>query len=208
MEVYKCRECPKTFNIKAMLDYHMKIHANANKPYKCTECGKGFAQRGGLVTHSLVHTGAKPYVCQVCGKAFRQKYHLTQHNLIHSGVKPFSCEICHKCFNVKMNLREHMRRHTGDRPYKCPFCTIIGFFRKKMLKEHIIKSHPEEEMPEELLGTDISYITGGGESSNLDFEGDGEMELDAADQAAFDQQILEEAGNAVIIPDGLVSEAE
>lgn len=87
---------------------------DANKPYKCNECGKGFAQRGGLVTHSLVHTGAKPYVCTVCKKAFRQKYHLTQHNLIHSGVKPFSCEICHKSFNVKMNLREHMRRHTGQ----------------------------------------------------------------------------------------------
>jgi len=38
---------------------------DAHKPFKCHECGKGFAQRGGLVTHSLVHTGAKPYECQV-----------------------------------------------------------------------------------------------------------------------------------------------
>jgi len=173
-----------------MLDYHMKIHANAHKPFKCHECGKGFAQRGGLVTHSLVHTGAKPYQCQVCGKAFRQKYHLTQHNLIHSGVKPFQCEICSKSFNVKMNLREHMRRHTGDRPYKCPFCTIIGFFRKKMLKEHIVKSHPDEEMPEELLGAE-TYILGDGPEGEMDMDADGEGE------AYSHHQFVDESGQVI-----------
>ena len=29
-------------------------------PFTCTVCDKGFAQRGGLVTHMLIHTG------QVC----------------------------------------------------------------------------------------------------------------------------------------------
>lgn len=47
-----------------------------------------------------------------------------------------------------------------------------------MLKEHIIKSHPEEEMPEELLGTETSYLPGG----DGGMEPDADLELDAGDQ--------------------------
>ncbi|CAG7829480.1 unnamed protein product [Allacma fusca] len=146
---YKCTLCPKSFNSRSILNYHSRIHSG-ERPFKCNVCDKTFAQRGGLATHALVHSGEKPYHCDDCGKSFRQKYHLTQHQLIHSGLKPFSCEICHKSFNVKMNLREHMRRHTGERPYRCPFCSNSGFFRKKMLRDHIVKTHPDRTLPEDL----------------------------------------------------------
>lgn len=64
------------------------IVSDANKPYKCNDCGKGFAQRGGLVTHSLVHTGAKPYVCQVSWKCL----HIELITIAYLKVKSRGCE--------------------------------------------------------------------------------------------------------------------
>jgi uncharacterized Zn-finger protein len=200
---YKCKDCHKSFGSSNMLAYHSRIHSGelpfecelcgkgfavphylmihmrshtGEKPYKCEVCGKGFAQRGGLVTHNLVHSGDKPFECTECGKSFRQKYHLTQHLLIHSGAKPFGCDICGKFFNVKMNLREHMRRHTGDRPYKCPYCLIIGFFRKKMLRDHIVKAHPTKQLPGELENLSESKPPPGRRGSSIEFGPEGQDE--------------------------------
>jgi len=68
-----------------------------------------------------------------------------------------------------MNLREHMRRHLNLRPYKCPYCTIIGFFRKRMLKDHITKAHPQRPMPEELM-TPEPYGSHGGDDEGQDYD--------------------------------------
>jgi len=62
-------------------------------------------------------------------------------------------------------------------------------------------------MPEELLGTDTSYLTGG-DGSNIDFDGEMEFEGEVSEQMTFNQEILDESGNAIIIPDELASDQE
>lgn len=58
-----------------------------------------------------------------------------------------------------------------------------------MLKEHIIKVHPEEEMPEELLGTENSLLAGGEGSLDADLEMDGDVENDDLTNQILDDTV-------------------
>lgn len=55
-----------------------------------------------------------------------------------------------------------------------------------MLKEHIVKCHPEEEMPEELLAAEPSYLVAE-ENSAMD----GEMDMDSSEQGEFSHVMME-----------------
>jgi len=59
-----------------------------------------------------------------------------------------------------------------------------------MLKEHIVKSHPDEEMPEELLGAE-TYILGDGPEGEMDMDADGEGE------AYSHHQFVDESGQVI-----------
>jgi len=92
LDIYKCNECPKSFNTKIMLAYHSRIHTG-ELPFECDLCGKAFSVPHYLMTHMRSHTGEKPYKCDECGKGFAQRGGLVTHALVHSGAKPYSCEV-------------------------------------------------------------------------------------------------------------------
>lgn len=87
----KCKECPKVFNHKNSLVYHMKAHTG-ERNHECSDCGKTFLTSSALnvksillgytrlysnriistQVHNRLHTGEKPYACEHCDKRFRQ----------------------------------------------------------------------------------------------------------------------------------------
>ncbi|XP_020361648.1 zinc finger protein 37-like isoform X1 [Oncorhynchus kisutch] len=168
IKAYRCRDCGKTFPLKAGLQRHvnldkkrlsechfckkqynstckLKAHArlcHGGKPSTCPFCGKTFKHKGHLSRHMSIHTGEKPFSCGDCGKSFNQKGGLGRHILTHTGEKPFSCHFCCKSFRQKRDLRRHILIHTGEKPYSCGDCGK-GFIRKEHLTAHM-RTHTGE----------------------------------------------------------------
>ncbi|XP_076801324.1 PR domain zinc finger protein 10-like isoform X3 [Clavelina lepadiformis] len=117
-------------------------------------------------------TSALPRVfpCPVCGKKFAKKYTLKLHCTVHSDVFNFLCQSCGKGFKRKDKLNDHIKRmhvERKDRPrvqkqkqpfvprykpeevsnflFKCLQCSV-GFRRRGMLVNHILKRHPDVEI--------------------------------------------------------------
>ncbi|KAM3934929.1 uncharacterized protein RB166_002336 [Leptodactylus fuscus] len=141
-KLFSCSECNKSFNRKAHLLEHERIHTG-EKPFSCSECAKCFTVKSHLVEHLRIHTGEKPFPCSECGKCFTARSHLIKHQRIHTGEKPFSCSVCGKCFTQKSGLVKHLRTHTGEKPYSCSDCGR-RFTKKSALMEHM-KIHTEEK---------------------------------------------------------------
>ncbi|CAJ1077569.1 gastrula zinc finger protein xFG20-1-like isoform X2 [Xyrichtys novacula] len=145
-ESHSCSACSESFESKAELTTHTRIHAK-EKNLTCSVCGKIFNHKGNLTTHMLIHTGDKPFSCSFCNKRFNQKGHLSTHMLLHTGDKPFSCPVCDKRFNQRGHLSSHVLVHTEDRPFSCSDCGK-RFKRWFNLKLHI-EQHKEQasELP-------------------------------------------------------------
>ncbi|PZC79068.1 hypothetical protein B5X24_HaOG216883 [Helicoverpa armigera] len=100
---FECPECPRVFQHRNSLLYHLLSHSG--KQHMCRECGKGFYTVAALKIHKRVHNGDRPYKCDVCGRDFRQWSDVKYHKIsIHSDQ-------CDKSFRVGGDLRRHMLIH-------------------------------------------------------------------------------------------------
>ncbi|XP_044734428.1 zinc finger protein 85-like [Chrysoperla carnea] len=106
-----------------------------NELFLCSFCGKSFANRQGLVTHRVVHTGEKPYKCAVCEKTFAYSASLRVHETSHTDEKRFKCSFCEKQFRVRSHCLSHEKNHTGEKQYKCSFCER-EFLHRSTWKSH------------------------------------------------------------------------
>ena len=101
---WRCETCSRSFNSKASLDYHLKMHADPGKHY-CPLC-QHFINASKVATHNLVKCAQsarmeKKYECENCGKRFKGLASLHLHKAIHSEKK-FICKFCFKSFTQKV----------------------------------------------------------------------------------------------------------
>lgn len=81
-----CKICLKTFETKAEILYHLKIHAGSRtvknpneKKFTCEFCDRKFFTRKDVRRHLVVHTGSRNFLCQFCPQRFGRKDHLVRH---------------------------------------------------------------------------------------------------------------------------------
>lgn len=110
---YRESDIPQASSIQVSIQTQLNNNQNQRR-FTCELCGKHFTQKGGLLNHSRIHTGARPFKCQECGRGFTQKCNLTRHNRIHTGEKPFECHLCYRRFNRKWGLVVHLRAHQNS----------------------------------------------------------------------------------------------
>ncbi|KAA0203714.1 hypothetical protein HAZT_HAZT001267 [Hyalella azteca] len=60
---HQCSECPRIFQHKNSLTYHMRGHTG-ERPHPCNQCDKRFFAASALKVHLRVHSGERPYECK------------------------------------------------------------------------------------------------------------------------------------------------
>ncbi|CAB4008536.1 zinc finger OZF [Paramuricea clavata] len=137
--LFKCSECPETFQTQKFLEVHRKKHVRI-VPIQCNDCGEVFAQKNLLRRHqAVVHKGIRPFSCKYCDKTFTQRGNLARHcrqahaekNATDSRLtkEKFLCRRrgCNQTSFLSRELYiQHLQQHSGDtRIYSCENCSCV-----------------------------------------------------------------------------------
>lgn len=173
-----CHICGKT-NLKRIKE-HLRDHLYQKK-FKCPECPKDFNRKAMVDVHIRVHTGERPFVCEFCSFAFGSSTALSRHLKLHSKPKAsqilhqrkpqiqskrYKCDHCNVNYSQKKSLIKHMRtEHCKKRvnPIKakkvknksteflqkiaCRVCKST-FLNRGSLHMHLKTYHPNEASEE------------------------------------------------------------
>lgn len=141
----KCDHCGEQYKSLSGLKYHIAQYHTQVDTFQCHLCDFETRQEFLLRRHLKRHNGEKNHVCPECGRAFGSLDSLKSHLLVHTDERPFGCNYCSRTYKSKQKLRQHQRIHEGFR-YECPVCTN-SFVTNQALRQHVIKNHPEFELP-------------------------------------------------------------
>ncbi len=183
----QCPNCPRHFEIRSLLRYHVQTAHSDERPFQCEVCSAGFKRSFNLKQHLQTHSDERPFKCTVCLADFRTLGSLKQHLLTHSDERPFKCELCSssfktsaclkqhlqihsdergafKCkvcpaeFRTSRNLSSHLRFHSDDRPFKCKVCTAC-FKTPSNLRKHLLVHSDERPFKCELCSSAFKTYT-------------------------------------------------
>lgn len=149
--VFPCPKCPKTFPLRAKLNFHVRTVHVLIRSLLCDQCGSSFKNPGSLRHHKIrKHLDINTRVeCTICSKSLL-KHSLSRHMLSHRGYT-IKCPTCDRMFKQRSTLRQHMRIHDEKRKYKCEVCGV-GFNRLDNLRKHkkavhqkVVKPAPQRE---------------------------------------------------------------
>nr|CAD7615936.1 unnamed protein product [Timema genevievae] len=105
--LYRCDVCSATVQFLCDLKKHLHGH-RGEKAYQCTVCEKKFAQRSGINTHLLVHTGQS---LSMYLPVFAQRSGINTHLLVHTGQ---SLSMYLPVFAQRSGINTHLLVHTGQ----------------------------------------------------------------------------------------------
>lgn len=81
------------------------------KQYKCDICYKSYNTKAVLKKHKKIHGDGLEFRCNLCSKGFKNSAELEKHNKIHLGIRPHSCSFCDNTFSEERSLKTHMKRY-------------------------------------------------------------------------------------------------
>lgn len=83
---FRCGHCDSTWETRAALNKHKKIHGP--REHACEHCSRQFVFRKDLKRHvlSVHHIGGEPLVCDICERSFWRKDHLKTHQKGCAGI--------------------------------------------------------------------------------------------------------------------------
>ena len=111
MNVFKCKECGKTFTSRGALKRHIEHHTGQYSHF-CSICKKGYSNPYNYKIHMRAHEG-RGYSCDFCGKVFKSQHAKRYHEAEHTGKHNFICEMCNKGFIIKSQYIKHLSGHHG-----------------------------------------------------------------------------------------------
>lgn len=98
------------------------------KQFKCDICGKSYNTKAILRKHRKIHGSGIEFRCNFCSKGFKNTMEFERHNRIHLGIRPYSCRFCNNTFSEEGSLKTHMKRYSCFYcTYTC--CLNSFFFR-------------------------------------------------------------------------------
>jgi KRAB domain-containing zinc finger protein len=144
--IYRCVQCPSTYESKHGLDYHSKTVHELRK-FECHHCQTTFTTKSSLLNHMTLHFNSIVYPCNQCSAQFFKLAAFRKHLLIcpKSNVnlncmdvpaplkqaqvvndvkkveKEYKCLECGKIFSKYQIFYNHKKRHEGI-IYRCVQC--------------------------------------------------------------------------------------
>lgn len=138
---FKCDQCPKSFNTKALLHEHVSKH---DRRYKCHQCAYSANFPYRLKEHILFrHSEKFDYKCQFCDQKFKAQRFLHRHIELHGSSKKLMCEICKKTYTNFYSLNRHVRiSHIEENiMFACHICDNKVYNRGSNLSRHLVNAH-------------------------------------------------------------------
>ena len=103
-KVFKCNQCPMTFNKKSSLTGHSRVHSNFSKSYRCHWCRAVFYSEDEHKMHVKIHDDqvAKAPVCKPCSRQFNNDHNLKLHLWHTHKMTLFDNQVYVKGLNIGM----------------------------------------------------------------------------------------------------------
>lgn len=132
VKMFRCRECPLTFQTRSCLNSHSVEEHNEDE-IECEQCGKFFVSRKELTEHRKSHKSFDTSIVSLtnmlqglldkdeCSNISNKEKHQDEIAAI-----TFQCDDCSKTFLTKTSLKKH---------------------RKKIHKVYVVKNMPKENNP-------------------------------------------------------------
>ncbi|XP_039974728.1 zinc finger protein 358 [Xiphias gladius] len=117
----------------------LNSESNHSGNYRCSVCELQLPSKFKLQDHMNLHTGARPYCCAECGKRFCQIYNYRVHLRTHAQTKVdrLLCRVCLMGFASQEDLKDHLSRtHFEDEFYECDLCKRV-FTSLKACEYHV-----------------------------------------------------------------------
>jgi KRAB domain-containing zinc finger protein len=140
--IYRCAQCPSTFQTLSGLHYHSKTEHELRK-FECHHCQTTFKAKVTLKSHMTVHFNSIVYPCNQCSAQFVTHVALRHHSLICSktNVKNLNC--------IDVPARQKQAqvltdvKNVVEKEYKCLACGKIfsnyqKYYKHKKIHEGII----------------------------------------------------------------------
>ena len=152
-QLYKCKDCPETFELKEDFKRHRRRRHPNPKTLKCDMCPMKFSLACNMAKHKrTVHLNERNFMCPVsgCNKKFAEKNKMKKHVAsVHEAQKNFKCEWegCNQRFGQKSDLTRHVSIiHNGVKRFECMNCAKIEgakshFGRRSSLAQHLARVH-------------------------------------------------------------------
>lgn len=140
LKKYFCSQCDKGFNLKSVLDHHIRLIHEKKYECVCDVCAQSFKNQTALNYHYTHHHTNPPknaFECDECGAKFRFKDTLKHHiKRQHVNPGPHYCDFCGKEFQNYSGKKSHIKLvHLAERTLQCSMCDK-AFKTAKILEEH------------------------------------------------------------------------
>ncbi|KAL0809044.1 hypothetical protein ABMA28_012682 [Loxostege sticticalis] len=111
---FMCELCGNVLVTKALLNEHIKMHADDSKRnvFVCDICGVKRSTKSSMYLHKKDHRLSRK--CEICMRVFASQANLNKHSRIHT-TKPYACKICNKRFCMPSDRKAHIKHtHMGE----------------------------------------------------------------------------------------------
>ncbi|XP_074641707.1 uncharacterized protein LOC141899354 [Tubulanus polymorphus] len=111
------KKCSSTRGSSAKMTRHVGALPKSTGAVSISQCSTSYQllpTTDGRSSHQK-HSPNRPFKCQYCQKMFRYPWHLKEHVITHSTVKPFTCVVCTRSFTRKRLLRYHIEKTHPER---------------------------------------------------------------------------------------------
>uniref|UniRef100_A0A8D8CQN8 Zinc finger protein 729 n=1 Tax=Culex pipiens TaxID=7175 RepID=A0A8D8CQN8_CULPI len=152
-KIYACDQCNMKYGMMGHLLRHKRACHNDDptEGFVCPVCKMEFKKATRLRYHLYEHTGEKPFKCynEGCSEAFTTPMRRHEHNVTCGrSLDHYRCDVCNMALKTANGLRIHKLTHK-EPTLECKICGA-GFHHEFRLRNHMKKSHPEQDKPVEL----------------------------------------------------------
>lgn len=141
LDRYTCPTCSSFYADQTSLNKHKSFHSEC-RPFSCSFCSYRYFSSHALNLHIRnQHNAMNKYQCPLCDLSFICNNFLLTHIVIHTGARPFKCNKCGHKTDTKKTMKQHIHTHgeNYNKKFKCKECSYVCGGKYILLKHRLVK---------------------------------------------------------------------